>query len=331
MVDVGSGRVDHRHAGNHVSFVDAHPQVQLRGRELGAVVDAGKRTVVLDLDRDHRPMVRASQRHQLREVQLPGDGRGLHVADAGAQPCGIEGVDAGVDLVDRQFLGGGVLVLHDAQHLASILAANYAAQSVGLERGDGDQCHGRASLPPRLDQLGEQHRIDQRHVTREDQHLRRIFRRHDQGRVEGVGRAARSCLEREVGLVPEDLGYSRRVGRVDDQRASIADRTSRVEDVGEHGPAAQIVQHLWLAGLHASAEARREYDRQHAVLGGLVVARHRGSGIVWVASRRCQGRLAKWHQLERRAIASISTSAPRGRAATWTVLLAGAGSTTKRE
>ena len=75
-------------------LVDAQAQLELGVGQLGAVVDAQERAVVVDLEGGHRPVVGARERHELRQVELAGRGRGLDVADAAAQPGDVEGVEA---------------------------------------------------------------------------------------------------------------------------------------------------------------------------------------------------------------------------------------------
>ena len=104
-VDEGAGGVPQRHAGAHVGLVDAQAHLQLGVGQLGPVIDAQQRAVILDLQGGDRAVIGEGHGHQLRQVQLPGHRRRLHIADAAAQPGDLEGVQPGVDLVDGQLIG----------------------------------------------------------------------------------------------------------------------------------------------------------------------------------------------------------------------------------
>ena len=264
-VDAHAARVDHRHPGHHVGLVDGHPELELGLGQLRPVVDAVEGAVVLDHERDDRPAILARQLDQRRQVELARDRRRPHVPDPPAQPGCVEGVDAGVDLVDLELLGRRVLLLDDAQHLPAVVAANHAAQALGIEGVDADEGHHRSAGPPQVDQLRQQIRVHQGHVAGEDEHLGHVRRRDRERGPDRVRRAQWRLLEGEVGAIGEDLGDRRGRRRVDDQRPAMARVLRRVQHVGQHGAAAQLVEDLGLARLHARPETGGEHHRQGAL------------------------------------------------------------------
>ena len=169
-IDPGGGRVDDRHPVPHVPLQGATVQLGAELGELEPVVDP--------LDHHHvggdqgadRAAVGAGDPEHIGEVHLA---LGVVGADAGegvAQHRDVEGVDAGVDLVDLALLRGGVLVLDDAEHLAAVLAAQDAAVAGGVGHPGGEHGHGGAGALVLGDQLTQGRGIQQRHVPVGDQH-----------------------------------------------------------------------------------------------------------------------------------------------------------------
>ena len=197
-VDERAGRIDDGHPGAHVPLVDAQPQLQLGIGQLGPVVDAEERAVVVDLEGRHGPVVGTREGDQLGQVELAGDRRGPHVADAPAQPVDVEGVEAGVDLVEGQLVGRGVPDLDDAPD-ASVGAAHDPPEGGRLVDVDAHERHRGLVLPPRRGQLGDEVGIHERHVAGEDDDLVAVAGQRSEGRADGVSRAARLHLQGEVG------------------------------------------------------------------------------------------------------------------------------------
>ncbi len=117
-VHPGRGRIDDGDAREHPALHHAPVELAAHRGQLHAVVDPlGLPHVVGDQRRDPAAGG-AGQRQHVGQVQLAlvvvraqlGQGVDEHLA--------VEGVDAGVDLVDRQLVGGGVAVLDDAGHRA---------------------------------------------------------------------------------------------------------------------------------------------------------------------------------------------------------------------
>ena len=291
-IEVDRGRVAHRDPVAHVLLVAADPQVPLGGGELGTVVDAIESAVVLERDRGDEAAVLAGEAHELGQVQLAGRWRRRHRLDAAAQPGGIEGVQARVDLVVRELLLVGVLDLDDRLDDAELAAhdAPELGRVGGEDRGQGDRG---VVLATRLEEALEVGRRDERHVAGQDEDLGRVVGDGGHRRADRVAGAAGLVLEREVGPIGEDVADGLDCRGVDDDglrgRGAVGGRglVPGVEDVGEHRPAAQRVQHLRERRLHARAESRRE---DHGG-GSAGLPRHGlGTWRVHARHRSCAGR-----------------------------------------
>ena len=273
LVDIGRGRVHDGHTRLHVGLEDAQAHLQLSVGQLGAVVDAQKRAVVLDLERDHGAVVAAGERDELRQVELAGDGAGLDITDTQAQPVGVERVEPGVDLADLALGGTGVLVLDDAGDAVVVITSD-ASEHGRVVHIHADERRGGIGSAPSLGQLCHQPRIDERHVTREHDDLA-----HPGGQVaqcgrHGVGRAARLGLDGEVGLAGEDLGDLGH-GRADDhERGGIGGSHGSGEDIRQHGTPADGMEHLGSARTHSCTEPGGHHDRYE---GLVLVGVHEGA------------------------------------------------------
>ena len=262
-VDVGRGRVAHRDPGPHVGLVEAHPQAPLGGGELVAVVDAVEAAVVLEADRGDDPAVLAGEPHEVGQVQLAGRGRRLERRDPPAQPGRVEGVQPDVDLVALELLGRGVLRLDDPLDGPEVAAHDPSERRRvgGVDAGQRDRgAVGAARLDHGLE-VGAGH---QRHVARQHDHLGRGLGDRGQRGPDGITGPARLVLEREGRLPVEGLGDRGHGRRVDDDRrragGAVGGGRPRVEDVGEHRPAAHRVQDLGERGPHARPEPGRHHD-----------------------------------------------------------------------
>jgi hypothetical protein len=263
-VEVDRRGIAHRHAVAHVLLVASNAQVPLGGGELGSIVDAVESAVVLEGDRGHESAVLAREADQLGEIELPRrPGRGERI-DPPAEPCRIERVEAGVDLVVRELLLRCVFGLDDRLDGAE-LAADDAAQPIrvgGEDRGNSDR---RVILAAGVEDRVKVRAGHERHVAVQHEDLGRVVghdRQRDPHRVAG---AAGLFLEREVGSIAEwgaDRVDRRRVH--DDGSCRRDLRGGRfgpgVQGVGEHRPATERVKDLGDARLHARAEARGKHD-----------------------------------------------------------------------
>ena len=138
--------------------------------ELGAVVDAIERPVVVKPDGADDSSVLASQSHQFGEVQLTGRRRRLDGIDPPTEPCRVEGVTTGVDLVRIQLVGRGIAGLGDpldAPELAPDHPPELArVRGVHACQGDGSVIH--ASLLENRQEVWAHHERD---ITRKHEHL----------------------------------------------------------------------------------------------------------------------------------------------------------------
>ncbi len=358
-VEIHGRWVAHRHARLHVGLVEPHAQAPLGGGQLVAVVDAVKATVVLEADRGHDPAVLASELDQVGQVQLAGRRGRCEAGDPTAQPGRVEGVQARVGLVRVELLGRRVLRLHDPLDGPELAAhdATERGRIGGEDRGKRDRrVIGPTSLEHRIE-VGAGH---ERHVAVHDHDLARRCGHRVDGGTDRVPGAAWLVLEGEDGPIGEgrrDVRHRRRVDH-DRRRTGLTCFGARpgVEDIRQHRSPAERMEDLGQRRAHAGPEPSREHDgdglRRVGIWGvhegqriGAGVGRRRslstrygpgacGSDVIgWVAA--WYGRLVRSvnrgaAQRGSRAMASISTRAPFGRAATPTVDRAGGGSARNR-
>ena len=103
-VDARARRLDDRHTGEHVAFVDAPLRLLAHGCEPGAVVDPEQHRGILDAQRGDVLLARPQQRDHVGQVELALRVGGADLGERVEQRAGVEGVDAGVDLVDRELM-----------------------------------------------------------------------------------------------------------------------------------------------------------------------------------------------------------------------------------
>ena len=108
-VTVGSiqvvGWIDDRDAGEHVRHIDPITERRRRGRELHARIDALCFSgIVGDVHRDEMPG-RHEIAHGICQIQLALRVDRLKPVERGPEQLGLEDVDRGVRLADRELLG----------------------------------------------------------------------------------------------------------------------------------------------------------------------------------------------------------------------------------
>ena len=118
-VDPRVSRVDDGHALPHPAFQDAAVQLLAHPGQLDAVVDALGLPHILGDQRADGTVEVVGVAEDVGEVLLALGVVGAQVGQAVAQDCGVEDVDAGVDLADQELFVGGVPVLDDSGDLSA--------------------------------------------------------------------------------------------------------------------------------------------------------------------------------------------------------------------
>ena len=150
---------------------DAAASLGLDRGEVGAVVDPHRhREVVGEVGGDRVPGLAQGRQH-VGQVVLT---LGVVVGEAGegrGERRGLEGVGAGVDLADRQLLGGGVAGGLRLDHPLDLArgGADDAAVGAGLVELDRQHRRRGAGGGVGLEQAGDRRGGDQRHVAGEDE------------------------------------------------------------------------------------------------------------------------------------------------------------------
>jgi len=238
-----------------VGLVDPVAEDRRRRRELGAGVDAvGLARVGGDVRRDRLPRLDEQADH-VGQVELALDVVWLEPVEQ--QPEGVvaEDVDRAVDLADLELLDGRVPALRDPEDVARGIADDPpVCPRVG---GDGGEDRRRCALAPvRLDELLEQRRREQRRVAGEDEHVLGSTLDRRPGGADGVARALRLLLDRDLVALEPLPGRGR---RDHDERVG-ADAAAGLEHPVDHPAAEQLVEVLRHGGFHPRAEARGHHD-----------------------------------------------------------------------
>ena len=166
-----------------------------------------------------RPSSRARRTSSVR-YSSPVVGDGVERPDPAAQPGGIEGVQAGVDLVARELVLGRVLGLDDRLDGAE-LAAHDAPELGRVGGEDGGQRDRRVVLAARLEDRLEVGGRDERHVAGEDEDLGRVVGDRGSAPARTASPVPRgSSWSANVGSVGERVADGRDGRRVDDDRAA---------------------------------------------------------------------------------------------------------------
>ncbi len=207
-----------------------------------------------------RCAVGAEDRQRVGQVDLALGVVGRDPAQGVDHRAAGEGVDAGVDLLDRELLVGGVaggLGLDHALH-AAVAVANDAAVAGGVVEDHRGHRRRRAvggvGLRERLDRLGG----DERDVAADDDDA---VGRGDLagGGEDGVAGAARLLLDGERGAVGQQR-LDRAVGAADDHDLARPGGQGGVDRPADQGLPAEVVQSLGHLRLHPRALPRGEDD-----------------------------------------------------------------------
>ena len=273
-IDVGRRRIEHRHPGEQVALVD--PGLQREGRlgQLGPVVDPVERPVVGDLDRADRPARRTGPGRRARSGRSRRSrstaagrrsGRRSQAASNAYRPLLISSISSSSSVASFD--------LDDPLDVA-VLVADDPAEPAGVGGDHADQGDdSRAAARCSASRASSRSASTSGHVAGQDEELagRVAGQRREAGQPgrQRVAGAARLCLEGRVGPARDRVpdGLDRR--RPDDERAAAGGGLGRVEDVVDHRPAADRMEHLGQARLHPRAEPRGEDDRPRAREPGL--------------------------------------------------------------
>ena len=261
-VDPGGRGVHDRHAVAHPAGHDPAVHLPAQLGQLGPVVDALGLHDVVDREGADAQAVLAGDPDHVGQVELTLGvvvGQPRQRAD---EELGVEGQDPGVDLGDLALVGRGVLLLHDRLDVALAVAHHAAvAERVGHQAAeDADRLLGRPVLGH---EVPEALALQQRRVAGGHDHraVRRTARL--DGHPDRAARAIEGLLDRQHGV-----GDQRPDVRAD-LLALVADHGHhpvRLEglhgrqDVPDHAPSADVVQHLDRLGLHPRAAPGREDD-----------------------------------------------------------------------
>ena len=161
--------------------------------------------------------------------------------------------------------------------------------------------------------------FDERNVPVEHEHLVDVVRQGRHGRRDRVAGAARLGLEGVVDVVAERVADRGGRRRRDDERAAAGRRRRGIDDVGDHRPAAQLVQELRGPGLHPRPETGRQHDggdpwivagtwRGHEGrrrLGAAVRGRIGSGPGAGVSGGWCMFRVARWYRAPSMGVSNL--------------------------
>src|SRR5690606_36933556 len=153
-VDPGGLRVDDGDPGAHVALQDAAVEDPARVGELNAVVDPLDLEVVARDEGAHLVAVLAQDGQYVGEVLLALSVVAGDALDRVGEEGAVEGVDAGVHLVDGPLLRGSVALFDDAEH-GAVGVADDAAVAGGVGHACGQDSDGVALGRVGVEQTGE--------------------------------------------------------------------------------------------------------------------------------------------------------------------------------
>ena len=191
---------------------------------------------------------------------------GFEVGDRFSQQFGIEHVDGRVHFMHGQFAAVGVLLFHDAQHVAFAVADDATIASRIVKNG-GEHGGSVAALLMEGKQLVQRVGVEQRHIRSCDQHRAvktALLLQLRHGALHGSPGAG------NVVLIDDGDTLIVGAGRFGDSfRLAVHDHGQRFRVERRHGVhhtvqkrlSGQSVQHFRLVGTHAGALTRRKNNR----------------------------------------------------------------------
>ena len=263
-VDVGAGRVDHADALPHPVAVDPGPQRLLGLGQLDLVVDPHGLGHLGGLHGDDLVAGLAEDGDGVGQVVLAlGVLRGQAAQRRRQQPP-AEAVDRRVDLVDGPLLLGGVPVVDDGLD-PPVLPPDDPAVAGRVGQAGGQHGGGGAALVVLPGQVGQRLGPQEGRVTGDDDEV--VLLLHvvgEDGEPDGDGVARPPLdplldeLQGDVGLAVEGLDDPLRGVAHDDDDPLQVELLQGADDVEQHRPAAQGMQHLGHGRLHPGALAGGE-------------------------------------------------------------------------
>ncbi len=269
-VDVGRGRIHHRHTLAHPSQVDARAQLGLGRGELGAVVHVHRRGVVLGGDGADVVARLAQHADHVGQVVLALGVLRAEPPQRRGEQAAPEAVDRGVDLRDLELLGAGVGPFHDVVHPVLVVAHHPPEAEGQLVEIGGEEGRRGIGLAVLAGEAGQHLGPDERGVTGHHEHVTvevRVVGEGGERHADCVSGAALHTLLHELDRhLAGDLllqGLRHPFGAVadDDHDPFEGQRDERVHDVEQHRAATERVQDLGGLGVHARSLAGREDNR----------------------------------------------------------------------
>ena len=261
-LDPGGGGIGDGDALQHPVLTDAPIHLGVHPRQLHAIVDALGLPGVLGLVGAHGMVMAVGVLDHVGEIELALRVVGAQAGQAATQQVGVEDIDPRVDLGDEQFVGVGVLVLDDAQHLM-VLAHHPAVAGgivdVGGEHGGGIVL-GVVGVDQRLQRGTRQHgdvAVGDHHVTAQ---VGGQCIQPDAHRITGAVLLflhGDGCLGGDLGQVLLDLGAL--VTHHHHQALGFQGRGCP-QRAADHRLAGNLVEDLRGARLHARALAGGQHD-----------------------------------------------------------------------
>ena len=215
-----------------------------------------------DIECDHLGTARHEMFGGVGEVVFALSVAGADLVECVPELRQFEDVAARINFPERAFFERAVTFLDDAQKTPGRVAKD-AAKSHGVVHDSSTQQAGGVISVLALDQVGERLGPEQRLVANQDECRSFVAGQQRAANLDGVSGPKLLGLGGK-----EDVGFALKapanlIGRVaDDNHDGLGPgASSRVDNIAYHRPAAHLVKHLGLLGLHPFALAGGQDDR----------------------------------------------------------------------